>query len=81
MEDTEDYTKMTVCETVMHIKKHPDRNKVIELLEEALKALSEEYNVLSPKIREIHKEMYIDMLDEQIELLDYTVDKMMKKFN
>ena len=70
---------MNMLETIDHIKKHEDRDKVIELLEEALKAISEEYHILAPKIKSTEKELYIDLLDEQISVVDYCVSKMMEK--
>lgn len=48
------------------IKQIEDRDKVIELLEEARIAINEEFQVVYDKLKHINKEMTIAVLEEQI---------------
>jgi hypothetical protein len=48
------------------IKQIEDRDKVIELFEEANKAIDDEFHLVYEKLKTINKEMAIAVLEEQI---------------
>ncbi len=51
---------------IEEIKQIEDRDKVIELLQEAKDAINSELSVVYDKIKEVNKELAISILEEQI---------------
>lgn len=72
-------------ETIINdIKQIEDRDKVIELLEEAKEAVSDEIKVIFDKLKTVNKELCIAVLEEEILalncLLAIMTDHIVKKY-